>query len=81
MEEGDVPFEVLLGLLEDPLLEVNEIEGVRVVNLTGLQPLDIKREVIGNFLPVEDPVDHVATKKPHLYLIPRVRVDLVVLVN
>jgi len=81
VEEGDVPFEVLLGLLEDPLLEVNEIEGVRVVNLTGLQPLDIKREVIGNFLPVEDPVDHVATKKPHLYLIPRVRVDLVVLVN
>jgi hypothetical protein len=46
VQQSDVPFQVLLGLLEDPLFEVNEIEGVRVLDLFGLEPLDEEGEMI-----------------------------------
>jgi hypothetical protein len=81
VEQRDIPLQVLLGLLEYPLLEVDEVEGVGVVDLLGLEPLDEEGEVIGDFLPVEDAVDHVAAEQPHLDLVARVRVDLRVLVD
>ena len=81
VEEGDVALEVLLGLLEDPLLEVDEVEGVGVLDLLGLEPLDEEGEVVRDLLAVEDAVDHVAAEQPHLDLVPGVRVDLRVLVD
>lgn len=81
MQKGDVPLQVLLALLEDPLLEVDEIKGVRVLDLLGLQPLDKEGEVISNLLPIEDPIDHVTAEQPHLDLVASVRVDLAVLVD
>jgi hypothetical protein len=62
MQEGDVSLQILLGLLQNPLLEVNEVEGVRVLDLLGLQPLDEEGEVVGDLLPEEDTVDHVTAE-------------------
>jgi hypothetical protein len=81
MQECDVPLQVLLRFLEDPLLEVDEVEGVRVVDLLGLEPLDEEGEVVGHLLAVEDAVDHVAAEQPHLNLVPGVGVYLGVLVD
>lgn len=52
-----------------------------VLDLFGLEPLDEKREVVRNFLPVENSIYHVATEQPHLYFVPCVRVDLAVFVD
>ena len=81
MQESNVTFKVLLGLFEDPLLEVDEVEGMRVVDLASLQPFNVERKVVRNFLAVEDSVDHVTAKQPHLNLVSSVRVNLAVLVN
>jgi hypothetical protein len=62
MQEGDVSLQILLGLLQNPLLEVDEVEGVRVLDLLGLQPLDEEGEVVGDLLPEEDTVDHVTAE-------------------
>lgn len=71
----------MLGFFEDPLLEVDEIEGMRVLYFFCLQPLDEKREMVRQLLPVEDPIYHMATKQTHLDLVASVRVDLPVLVD
>ena len=46
MEQGNVTLQILLGFFEDPLLEVDEVESMRVFDLLGLEPLDEEREVI-----------------------------------
>jgi hypothetical protein len=81
MQQRDIPFQVLLCFLEDPLLKIDKIEGVGVVDLLGLEPLDEEGEVIGDLLPDEDAVDHVAAEKSHLYLVAGVGIDLRVLVD
>lgn len=77
----DVLLEVLLRLLVDPLLEVVEVETMRVGDLPAGQPLAVSLEVIRNFLAVEDAVDHVAAEEAQLDLVARVRVDLLVFVD
>lgn len=52
-----------------------------VLDLLGLEPFDEEGKVVGDFLAVEDPVDHVAAEQPHLDLIASVGVDLGVLVD
>ena len=81
MEKGDVAFQILLSFFVDPFLEVDEVEGVRVFDVLVLEPFDEEREVVRDFLAVEDPVDHMAAEKPHLDLVPSVEVDLTVLVD
>lgn len=81
VKEGDVLFKVVLGLLVDPLLEVVEVEGVGVLDLALREPLVEVGEVVTHFLPVEDAVYHVAAEQSQLDLVPRVRVDLLVLVD
>ena len=46
----------------DPLLEIVEIKCIGVVDLPGLQPLNIVREIVTHLLPVEYSVDHMATE-------------------
>lgn len=62
MQKRNVPLQVLLRLLEDPLLEVDEIESMRILDLLSLQPLDKEGEMICNFLPIEDPIHHMAAE-------------------
>ena len=38
-------------------------------------------EVVWYFLPIENSIYHVAAEQPHLYLIPQVQVNLLVLVE
>lgn len=40
-----------------------------VVDLLVLEPVDEVREIVGNLLAVEDPIDHVAAEEPHLDLV------------
>ena len=65
----------------NPLLEVVEIETMRVGDLPAGQPLAVTLEVVRNLLAVEDAVDHVATEETQLDLVARVGVDLLVLVD
>lgn len=81
MEVGDVLLEVLLCLLVDPLLEVVEIKGMRVLDLPWGQPLAVSLEVIWYFLAVEDAVDHVAAEEAEFDLVAGVGMDLLVLVD
>lgn len=81
MQQCNIPLQVLLCLLEDPLLEVNEIESMGIVDLLGLEPLDEEGEMIWYFFSIEDAVDHVAAEQSHLDLVTSVRVDLGVLVD
>ena len=46
-----------------------------------LQPVYEMWEVVRDFLADEDPVDHVAAKQPHFYLVPQVQIDLLVLMD
>lgn len=70
-----------MRFLEDPLLEIYKIEGVRIVDLLGFEPLDEEGEVIRYFLTVEDAVNHMAAEKSHLYLVSCMRVNFGILVN
>jgi uncharacterized membrane protein YhaH (DUF805 family) len=54
---------------------------VRVFDLLALHPLEEEREMVRNFLTVEDTVYHMAAEQSHLYLVASVRVDLTVLVD
>jgi hypothetical protein len=81
MKKRDIPLQVLLRLLEDPLLKIDKIESVRVLYLLGFEPFHKEWEMVGDFLPIEDAVNHMATEQPHLDLVSCVGVDLRVLVN
>ena len=81
MEKSDVVFQVLLSFLEDPSLEVNKIKSVRVFYLFCLQPLDKKWEVLRNFFPNKDSIDHMAAKESHLDFVSSMRVNSSVLVD
>ena len=54
---------------------------MRVVNLFGFEPFDVKREVVRNLLAVEYPVNHVATEQTHFNFISGVGVDFSILVD
>ena len=46
VQKRDVPLQVLLRLLKNPLLEVDEIEGMGVFDFFGLQPFYEEGEVV-----------------------------------
>ena len=71
----------MLSFFQNPLLEVDEVEGMRVVNLFRLEPFDVEREVVGNLLSVEYPVDHVATEETHFNFISGVGIDFSILMD
>lgn len=50
-----------------------------ICNVFLLQPLTEVREVVLNFSPDENPIDHVATKQTHFYLISQVGIHISVL--
>ena len=81
MEESNVALKVLLSLFKDPLLEVDEVKGMRVVDFASLQPFNVERKVVWNFFAVEYSVDHMAAKQPHLDLVSSVRVNLTILMD
>lgn len=81
MQQRNVLFQVILGLLQNPLLEVNEVERVRVVDVLGPQPVDEVGEIVGYFPPDEYPIYHVAAEQPHFYFVPQVQVNFFVLMN
>lgn len=81
MQQRNVLFQVVLSLLQDPLLEINEVERVGVVDVLGLQPVYEVGEIVWYFPPVEYPIYHVAAEQPHFYFVPQVQVNLFVLVN
>jgi hypothetical protein len=62
VQDCNIPFKILLGLLKYPFLEVDEVKGVMIVDLLGFKPLNVKRKMVGYFLAVEDSVDHMTTK-------------------
>lgn len=69
MQQRDVLLEIVLSLLEDPLLEINKVKSVAVVDFLVLKPVYEMREVVGNLFAVEDSVYHMATEQPHLDLV------------
>lgn len=81
MKQGNVFLQVLLGLRINPLLEVNKVKRMVVVDSLSLEPLGKEWEILVHFFPVEYPVYHVATEQPHLYLVPHVAVYVLVLVD
>ena len=81
MQQGDILLQVVLSLLENPLLEINKIEGVGVADVLRLQPADEVGEIVWDLPPVEYPVYHVAAEQPHFYLVPQVQIDFLVLVD
>jgi hypothetical protein len=78
---GDVLLQIALGLLMDPLLEVVEIESIRVGDLSALEPLEVVGEVVGYLLAVKDAVDHMTAEETQLDLVTCVRMDFLVLVD
>lgn len=81
MKLPDIFLEVVLRLIVDPLLEVVEVEYIRVTDLPSVQPFHKEREVVTYFFPVENSVNHVATEQSQLYFVPCVRVNLFVFMN
>jgi hypothetical protein len=81
VKKRNVLLEVVLRLLEDPFFEVDEVECVRVVNVFAFQPRNEVREVVGDFLTIEDAVDHVTAEQSHFYFVAKMRIDPFVLVN
>ena len=81
MNQGNVFLQVLLRLRINPFLEVNEVKGMVIMDSLRLKPLGKKWEIFIHFFPVEYPVYHVATEQPHLYFVPHMAVDVLVLVN
>lgn len=81
MQKCNISLKILLSFFQDPLLEVYEVEGMRIVNLFRLKPFDVEREVVGNLLAIEYPVDHVATEQTHFNFISGVGVDFSILVD
>ena len=70
MQQSNIPLQVRLSLLQNPLLEEDEVKGVRVLDSLGLQPFDEEWKVVVNLLPIEYSIDHMTAEQPHLYLIP-----------
>ena len=62
MQFRNILLQIPLSLLMNPLFEVVEIKSIGVVDLPGLQPLNVVREIITHLLPVEYSVDHVTTE-------------------
>jgi predicted nucleic acid binding AN1-type Zn finger protein len=81
MEKGYVLFQVFLGFFIYPFLKVSHIKGVGVLILFLSEPVHKRREVVFDFLSVENTVDHVTTEKSHFNLISRVRVYFFVFMN
>lgn len=70
MELSDIFFEVVLCLVVNPLFKVMEIEDIRVADLSGIEPFQKEGEVVADFFPVENSVDHMAAKQPKFDFIP-----------
>jgi hypothetical protein len=77
----DVLLQVVLRLVVDPLLEVVEVEHIRIRNLPAVQPLQKEREVLRHLLTTEDSVHHVAAEQSQLDFVASVCVDLLVFVD
>ena len=81
MQFRNILLQIPLSLLMNPLFEVVEIKSIGVVDLPGLQPLNVVREIVTHLLPVEYSVDHVAAEQSQFYLVSCVGVDLLVFVD
>ena len=81
MKQSNIFLQVLLALWVNPLLKVNEVKSVIVMDSFRLEPLRKKREVLIHLFSVENPVYHVTAKQSHLYLVTNVAVYVLVLVN
>ena len=81
MKQGNIFLQILLSLRINPLLKVDKIKGMFIMDSLRLKPLCEKWEILVYFLPVEYSVYHMATKQPHLYLVPYMTVYVLVLVN
>ena len=81
MQDGNILFQVLPALLQNPLLEIHEIERVLVTYVFVPQPTDEVGEVISDLPPVEYSVYHVTAKQTHLYLVSEVTLNFFVFVN
>lgn len=81
VELSDVFLQVVLSLVVDPLLEIVEVEDVRVADVSGCQPLGEEGEVVAYFFAVEDSVDHVAAEESEFDFVAGVRVYLLVFMD
>lgn len=54
---------------------------MRVIDTFSFEPISKEREVFRNLVSNENPIDHVATKQPHFYLVPQVRFNTPIFVN
>lgn len=70
MQQGDILLQVLLRLLQNPLLEVQKVESVRIMDTLVSKPSNKVWEVVRDVLPVENTVNHMTTEQPHLDLVP-----------
>jgi hypothetical protein len=68
MKQYDVLVKVLLGLAQNPFLEVNEVKSLIRQSISN-QPFDVILKVSFDFGWIEDAVDHMATEQSHLYFI------------
>jgi len=81
VEKSDVAFQILLRFLEDPSFEVDKVECVWVIYLFCFQPFNEKWEMIRNFFPVENSIDHMTTEQPHLNFVSCVRVNFTIFMD
>ena len=81
MQFGNILFQIMLCLLMDPLLEIMEVEGVRIRDLSYFQPFQKEWKIVSHFLAVENAVDHVAAEKTKFDFVASVRMDLFVFVD
>ncbi len=63
MELSNVFLKIFLSLIVDPLLEVVEIEDIRVGDLSCGEPFNEKGEIVSDFFSVEDSVNHVTAEE------------------
>lgn len=62
VQQGYVLLQILLSFLQDPLLEIYEIESMRIFYLLILEPPYEKGKVIRDLLSVEYTIDHMAAE-------------------
>ena len=62
-----VLLQSLVCAVQHPPLKVRKVKPLRVVDLLALQPLQVKREVLVQMIPVKYPIHHMTTKHPYFH--------------
>ncbi len=81
MQKRDISLKILLCFLKNPFFEIDEIEGMLVIDLFGLEPLDEEGKMIWDFFAVENSVDHVAAEQSHFDFVAGVGIDFAILMD